>query len=100
MKDITFERILSIIFYFSFFNAAIFTFFCFWSFVFGSFVVEDFTLRSVWPFITELISNTYGTLWKLLTFQANWLDSNILMVIFACFYYLSFIVIIFYPYEE
>ena len=104
MKDITFERILSIILYFLFFNIVLFFALFFFTFFVGIVEVldqfEDFTLRSIWPYMTEFISYIYGTLWKLLTFQANWLDSNIIMVIFACLYYLVLIVIIFYPYEE
>tara|TARA_B100000287_G_scaffold351175_1_gene340181 strand:+ start:44 stop:349 length:306 start_codon:yes stop_codon:yes gene_type:complete len=100
MIEKTVERTL----FFLLFNIALFFALFFSLFFVGIFAVldqfEDSTLRSIWPYMTEWISYIYGTLWKLLTFQANWLDTNIIMVIFACLYYLVLIGFIFFPHEE
>ena len=98
------EKIVERTLIFLFCNIALFFALFVFSFIVGIFaaleLLEDITLRSIWPYMTEFISYFYGTLWKLLTFQANWLDSNIIMVIFACLYYLVLIGFIFYPDEE
>ncbi len=100
MIEKTVERTL----FFLLFNIALFFALLIFSFIVGMVEVldqfEDFTLRSIWPYMTEWISYIYGTLWKLMTFQANWLDTNIIMVIFVCLYYLVLIGFIFFPHEE
>ena len=91
MKDITFKRIRYGIFYFLFSNIVFFTFISFYSFFWGMVASEDFSLRDIWPYTTETISYIYGTLWKLIIFQVNWLDANLLMVSLAVVHYIALI---------
>ena len=92
MKDITFKRIRYGISLFLFLNIVFFTCIFLWSFFLGMVVSEDFSLRDIWPFTTETISYIYGTLWKLIIFQVNWLDANLLMVSLAVVHYIALII--------
>tara|TARA_B100000073_G_C23462996_1_gene464190 strand:- start:323 stop:574 length:252 start_codon:yes stop_codon:yes gene_type:complete len=66
------------------------------------FIEDDFTLRNIWPLILDIISFIWNvisyffvTLWKLLTFQASWLDTNFFIVIVAACIYFVLIYIIY-----
>ena len=92
MKDITFKRIRYGIFLLFIYYIVFFTFIFLWSFFWGMDESEDFSLRDIWPFTTETISYIYGTLWKLIIFQVNWLDANLLMVSLAVVHYIALII--------